>query len=327
MPKISVIIPVYKVEQYLPRCVDSLLSQSFADFELILVDDGSPDNCPALCDEYSKKDNRIVVIHKNNGGLSDARNAGIDWAFENSDSEWLTFIDSDDWVHEKYLEILFHATTSMKTSVGVCNFKQTAGEDVFMDVVETPLSVEAAEHFYVSKMGVAVIACAKLYKKKLFSAVRYPVGRLHEDEFTTYKLLFAAKQVAYVSTPLYAYYQNQASITRSAWNPKRMEAYDAAEEQIEYFKGNGYVLALRAIIRARLLMLEKKWDELKEDKSDNRLQRNAYRLKRRCFAKKYAKYLLLDDPYDEWVLAKIRPIRTKIHVFFRTIKRKIQRNK
>ena len=106
MPLISVIVPVYKVEEYLSRCVDSILSQTFEDFELILIDDGSPDNCGKICDEYTKKDNRVHVIHQENGGLSSARNAGIDWAFENSDSEWLTFIDSDDWVHIQYLDLL-----------------------------------------------------------------------------------------------------------------------------------------------------------------------------------------------------------------------------
>ena len=103
MPQISVIVPVYKVEPYLRRCVDSILGQTFTDFELILVDDGSPDNCPAICDEYARKDTRVHVIHQENGGLSAARNAGIDWAFANSDSQWLTSVDSDEWVHPEML--------------------------------------------------------------------------------------------------------------------------------------------------------------------------------------------------------------------------------
>lgn len=106
MAKISVVVPVYNVEKYLCRCVDSILAQTFSDFELILVDDGSPDKCGAICDEYTKKDSRVYVIHKENGGLSDSRNVGIKWAIENSDSEWIAFIDSDDWIYEKYLEIL-----------------------------------------------------------------------------------------------------------------------------------------------------------------------------------------------------------------------------
>ena len=104
MPQISVIVPVYKVEAYLARCVDSVLAQTFSDFDLILVDDGSPDNSGAICDEYAEKDPRIVVIHQKNGGLSAARNAGIEWAFAHSNSQWLNFIDSDDWVHPEYLD-------------------------------------------------------------------------------------------------------------------------------------------------------------------------------------------------------------------------------
>ena len=107
MPKISVIVPIYKVEKYLNRCVDSILHQTFTDFELILVDDGSPDNCGKMCDEYAEKDSRVVVIHKKNGGLSDARNKGLDWVFANSNSEYVVFIDSDDYIDERYLELLY----------------------------------------------------------------------------------------------------------------------------------------------------------------------------------------------------------------------------
>ena len=103
MPTISVVVPVYKVEKYLNRCVDSILNQTYKDFELILMDDGSPDKAPEICDDYAKKYDFIHVIHQKNGGLSAARNSGIEWALENSDSEWITFIDSDDWIHPEYM--------------------------------------------------------------------------------------------------------------------------------------------------------------------------------------------------------------------------------
>ena len=112
MPQISVIVPVYRVEAYLDRCVTSILNQTFRDLELILVDDGSPDNCGALCDAYGRADSRVRVIHQKNGGLSAARNAGIDWVFANSDSQWLTFIDSDDWVHPEMLRRLLDGSAS-----------------------------------------------------------------------------------------------------------------------------------------------------------------------------------------------------------------------
>ena len=119
---VSVIVPVYKVEKYLRRCIDSILNQTFTGFNLILVDDGSPDNCGLICDEYAEKDNRIHVIHKKNGGLSDARNAGLEWYFEHSDSKWLTFIDSDDWIHPRYLEGLLEAERIYSTDIVVCDY-------------------------------------------------------------------------------------------------------------------------------------------------------------------------------------------------------------
>lgn len=124
MAKISIIVPVYKVENYIRRCVDSILAQTFTDFELILVDDGSPDNCGKICEEYAKKDERIVVIHKENGGLSDARNAGIDWSLKTSNSRWITFIDSDDWIHPNYLEFLYRAAKNTNCKISICGYNE-----------------------------------------------------------------------------------------------------------------------------------------------------------------------------------------------------------
>ena len=127
MPLISVIVPVYKVEEYLNRCVDSILSQTFTDFELILIDDGSPDNCGKICDEYAQKDNRVCVIHKKNGGLSSARNTGIDWAFKNSNSQYITFVDSDDLITKDYLEKLNDAIKEFKESSKYNELKEKWG--------------------------------------------------------------------------------------------------------------------------------------------------------------------------------------------------------
>ena len=123
MAAISVIVPVYKVERYLKRCVDSILDQTFRDFELILVDDGSPDRCGEICEKYAEKDKRIVVLHRENGGLSAARNTGLDWIFANSNSTYVTFIDSDDWVHPQYLEILSRVIESNNVAVSVAQFE------------------------------------------------------------------------------------------------------------------------------------------------------------------------------------------------------------
>ena len=235
MPEISVIVPVYKVEPYLRRCVDSILNQTFTDFELILVDDGSPDNCPAICDEYAEKDKRVRVIHKENGGLSSARNAGIDLAFASSDSRWLSFIDSDDWVHPEYLSRLRNAAEN-KEITAVCGYIKTNGEAPIINEEDLRVSVYDTDDFFINHNTNAVIACGKLYPKEDFRNIRYPVGKIYEDEFTTYKLLFQKQNVAFIPAPMYYYFQNPTSIMHSPWTTARLSFIDAYEERLNFFK-------------------------------------------------------------------------------------------
>lgn len=252
MALISVIVPVYKVEPYLSRCIDGILAQTFTDFELILIDDGSPDNCGKICDEYAQKDTRIQVIHKENGGLSSARNAGIDWIFANSDSQWLTFIDSDDWIHPKYLELLLSGATSANTDICVCEYTETSDFSDFENFNNINKQVLTPEEFFVNYHVTSVIACCKLYKKSCFENIRYPLGKLHEDEYTTYKILFEKSFVSYLKAPLYFYYTNPDGIVRSEWTPKRLDAISALEEQIAYFRKSGHRDALVKVERKLL---------------------------------------------------------------------------
>lgn len=227
MPKISVIVPVYKVEQYIHRCIDSILSQTFADFELILVDDGSPDNCPEICDEYAKKDPRVVVIHQENGGLSAARNAGIDWTFAHSDSQWLSFIDSDDWVHREYLERLLAAAVENNAEVAFCTLTAVIQDsNGYREVTfwgkpdcavreGKAILQEATPKRDGRLSGHHVIACNKLYAKKIFVDLRYPVGQVHEDEAVAHRVLGTCKKVVGVADSLYFYRQNPSSIMKS----------------------------------------------------------------------------------------------------------------
>jgi len=249
---ISIIVPVYQVEQFLHKCVDSILAQTFSDFELILVDDGSADLSPAICDAYEAQDNRIQVIHRLNGGLSAARNTGLDWILGNSSSEWVTFIDSDDWVHPMYLETLYRGAVSLSVDMSVCGFEHTAGDSpkVYRDKLDA-VRIGSGE-LYVTHTVNAMIACGKLYKKELFRNVRYPIGRLHEDEFTTYRLLFSREAVAWIDQPLYAYFQNCSGITQSKWNPKRMDGMDAQREQIAFYEEKG-LLSVREFAVRRYL--------------------------------------------------------------------------
>ena len=209
---ISIIVPVYKVESYIRRCVDSILAQSYADFELILVDDGSPDGCGKICDEYAEKDSRIKVIHKENGGLSSARNAALDVVCEEKRAEWITFIDSDDWVHPEYLERLISAANKSGAQVVLSDFIMTDGEAT--GEVSENVFCYSPEDFWVARRS--PIACAKLYRRELFENMRYPVGKLHEDEFLTYKLIFACEKVAYTPSKTYLYFQNAGSIMGSS---------------------------------------------------------------------------------------------------------------
>ena len=233
MPLISVIVPVFNVERYLHRCVDSILAQSFADLELILVDDGSPDNSGAICDNYAEIDSRVHVIHQQNGGLSAARNAGIEWAFTNSGSQWITFVDSDDWVHPDYLEYLHRAVNETGAAVSICGFVEVDEESGFAGM-RYDVCLMDWDRLFIDNNVLAVIGCGKLYEKGLFTDHRYPAGRLHEDEFLTYKLLAEACRIAYVPLLLYYYFQNNEGITGKMFSLRRLDVLDALEERIEY---------------------------------------------------------------------------------------------
>ncbi len=240
MPAISVIVPVYKVEPYLRRCVDSILQQTFPDYELILVDDGSPDSCGQICEEYARLYPHIYVLHQENGGLSAARNTGIDYAFAGSDSQWLAFIDSDDWVAPDYLEQLYRAVTETGCKISACGFFRTSGEDFPVGKKESA-RIFSGEDYYCSHEihgGVTMVAWNKLYCKSLFASLRYPRGKLHEDEFTTYLAVYQAGRVAVLEDMLYAYYQNPAGIMLSKWSPRRLHILEAVEQQIVFAEEN-----------------------------------------------------------------------------------------
>ncbi len=241
MAVISVIVPVYKVEAYLRRCIDSILAQTFADFDLVLVDDGSPDLCGEMCDDYAKKDSRIIVIHKENGGLSDARNAGIEWALSHSSSEWITFIDSDDWIHADYLSFLLKAVNEKGVNISVCGFSRPTSEDECLGQKnDYSCEIIDPETFYCRDWVCSVVAWGKIYKKSAFQSIRFPVGKVHEDAFTTHLLMFKCERIVFIDRPLYYYFFNNSSITKGTWKINRLDILDAFSEQIEYFKANGF---------------------------------------------------------------------------------------
>ena len=214
-PLISIIVPIYNVEKYLSKCIESILEQTYTNFELILVNDGSPDKCGRICNEYAKKDSRIKVIHKKNGGLSSARNIGIDVA----KGEYLGFVDSDDYIEPYMYEYLLKAALDNECSLSVCNInyvfedgkilnKVTNASDEVLNFVEAITEMNTYKKF---DMG----AWSKLYKKDLFKNIRFPEGKLSEDFYIMYKIFDRAQKVAYVSTPCYNYLQRANSITKN----------------------------------------------------------------------------------------------------------------
>lgn len=212
MPQISLIIPVYKVERQLNRCIQSIVNQTYSNLQIILVDDGSPDCCPQLCDEWSEHDSRIRVIHQKNAGLSAARNAGIDVAC----GEYIAFVDSDDFVEPDYIEVLYETLTSANADFSCCGLfneneqLEPLSEQVEMDNDVFDTSVMISDPMFYKWQY--VVAWNKLYKREIWDTLRYPVGRVHEDEFVYHQLLLKSTKVACTSEKLYHYVRRADSI-------------------------------------------------------------------------------------------------------------------
>ena len=237
-PLVSIIVPIYKVEPYLRRCLDSIVNQTYTNLEIILVDDGSPDGCPQICDEYAAKDKRIVVIHKENGGLSDARNAGLDIC----KGEYISFVDSDDWVANVYIEILSKSITESKADIAICNFIKTSQNydlNIF-NYQESQATIlqpnqAIAKLWQSGEDAIFVTAWGKLFKTELYKAIRFPKGKIHEDEYTSYKVLHAAKTISFIDIPLYNYFQRQDSIMGKA-HPNSIKLLRSQVEKYIFFK-------------------------------------------------------------------------------------------
>lgn len=231
---ISIVVPVYKVKEYITDCISSILQQSYPYFELILVDDGSPDNCGEICDQFALQDKRIYVIHKQNGGLSDARNAGINVA----KGEYITFVDSDDFLHQDYLKQMIDMAESTHADIIQCGFtsdKESLGAYPFSQEKVCSFSSEEALHDLLRMNTVQVNAWAKLYKTDLFHGIRYPYGRINEDNLTTYKLILAAHSSVVCSNQnLYFYRVNPDGIMHSSFSDKRYEILSFADEITDY---------------------------------------------------------------------------------------------
>ena len=312
--EISIIVPIYKVENHLDTCINSILNQTFSNFELILVDDGSPDNCGKICDEYEKKDNRIKVIHKENGGLSDARNAGLDIA----KGKYIAFVDSDDIIHPRMYEILFQCINKSDSDIVQCKFKKFKNLDEVKDELDN--YNETFEEYdnktaiidMIDNNKINVNSWNKLYKRELFKNLRFPKGKIHEDEFLTYKLLYNSRKITYVDEELYYYYQNDNGIMNGSSILKRLDRIEALEQRSKFFLENGernlYDKSNSALFFAlnKLYFIFKRNEQLKNDKE------NIERLKDKI---KETSILLENNKYLSSINSKIIKIINKNNIF------------
>lgn len=257
--KISVIVPVYNTQKYLERCVESIRNQSYRNLEIILVDDGSPDESGRMCDELALKDERISVIHKPNGGLSDARNKGVDQA----SADYIMFTDSDDFLHPDMVRDLMDRMYEHNADIVQCSFRSVTDDtmvDPGGDEGEMILTnLEALEYIYTPYGVDYVMACNKLYRKELFNTIRFPLSKIHEDEFTTWKLFYHAGKIIVTGKKYYYYYQSPNSIIRSGFSEKKLHYAEAMEERIAFFREKGldhfYSLAIKRYARWLLLFM------------------------------------------------------------------------
>ncbi|MDY4231551.1 MAG: glycosyltransferase [Candidatus Faecousia sp.] len=233
MDLISVIVPVYNVEAYLDKCISSIVNQTYRNLEIILVDDGSPDNCPAMCDAWKEKDSRIVVLHKENGGLSDARNAGMGAAH----GEFISFIDGDDWIEPRFFEILQHELEAQNADVAAVRYRlcwegdacerQSAYEHVTVYDRQTAMRM-------LIQNQIKQVVWNKLYRSAQIRDIPFEKGKVHEDEFWTYQVIGRIGRFAAIDYIGYDYFQRAGSIMGAGYSPKRLDAVEAKTRRQAY---------------------------------------------------------------------------------------------
>ena len=245
--KISIIVPIYNVEKYLNKCVESIVNQTYKNLEIILVDDGSVDNCPAICDMWAKKDSRVKVIHKQNGGLSDARNFGLDIM----QGEYVAFVDSDDYVEKDYIEKLYSAIIQNNADLAVCDYN-TVDETYNIldkskqDLKEKVYNAENKFDYLFCETGIQyIVAWNKLYNIEIFKSLRYVKNKIHEDEYIIYDVINHCKNIVTIRDRLYNYLIRANSITGSKQpNIRMLDAVDAFKYRLSKLNNNSKYFSL-----------------------------------------------------------------------------------
>lgn len=275
MPKISVMVPVYQAEDTLHRCVNSILQQTFSDFELILVDDGSRDRSGQICDEYAQKDRRVRVIHKENGGVGLARNAGLDAAA----AEYVTYVDSDDYLHPDMLQRLMAAVAQTGVKLCACGWRWTSGE-ALADPSETIPAVFSPEEFQDRQGMLSVVPWGKLYHRSCFDGIRYPPVRWADDEYVTYRILYQCDRICMVDEIYYAHFENFSSLTHSDWSPRFLDLLPANAQQTAFYKDRGNLSRYAGCLRGRALFIVDQLQRIDASRNPRQFSREKKLLRR-----------------------------------------------
>ncbi len=228
--KISVIIPVYKVEKYLDRCIESVVNQTYTNLEIILVDDGSPDRSGEICDAWAHRDKRIRVIHQKNGGLSAARNAGLDIAC----GDYIGFVDSDDYIHQDMYLSMYQKAISCRSDIVVCGFERV--DEKGNSISGAGFSPNSESQFSTISTRIMCVVWNKLYRGELFDCLRFPVGKVYEDVFVMPRLLQTSRNTNVIRESLYFYRQSADSITRSGNTVKKFDLCEAYYEAVVFYE-------------------------------------------------------------------------------------------
>lgn len=234
MNKISIIVPVYNVESYLHYCVKSVLAQTYSNWELILVNDGSPDRCPQICDEYAEMDYRIKVIHKANGGLSSARNAALDIA----KGDFITFLDSDDYLHQDTLSDVIKIVS--EEDIDIVQFSFIRGTSNIFPAIKKNTKKKFYDNHTIFYSNIQkIILCGKFYRRSIWDGIRMPIGKINEDDATTWKLYYRSKKIVYINTPYYYYRVNPTSIMSNQRKLLKLDFIEHYQERISFFENRG----------------------------------------------------------------------------------------
>lgn len=280
---ISVIVPVYNSEKYLRRCIDSVLAQTYSDLKLILIDDGSTDNSGRICEEYAATDDRIVVLHQENKGQAVARNAGLDYVFEKDNSEWVSFIDSDDYVSPLFFSTLIVGAKESNSRISICNSTSKA-ENICCTVKEPTARLISTDDYY-STYNYTSVPWGKIIHKELLKNKRFPDKRKYEDEFLVYKVLFQCEYIAYTDAPMYYYLINETGVMKTEQSLDSFGFYEAYKDQIKFFFENQKLKSFNTISQMNLRMLLRDMRKDTVNKSDKIILRDYLRYHLNHYAK------------------------------------------